>query len=71
LGNQGGGLDFSDFRQKVQQLLMVELPSGKSIIKQGCTTAGENIIGRTAFMDKMGVGSELEYKKQCRLTLWL
>jgi methylmalonyl-CoA mutase cobalamin-binding subunit len=26
----------------------------------------ENItIGRTAFMDKMGVGSELEYKRQC------
>lgn len=50
---------------------MVELPSGKSIIKQGCTTAGDIIIGRTALMDKMGVGSELEYKKQCRLTLWL
>ncbi len=43
---------------------MVELPSGKSIIKQGCTTAGDIIIGRTALMDKMGVGSELEYKKQ-------
>jgi len=58
-------LNFSEFGQKVQQLLAVELPPGKSIIKQGWSAASDIKIGRTAFMDKMGVGSEVEYKKQC------
>ncbi len=56
---------FSQFQQKVQSILEAELPLGGSIIKQGCDLARDIEIGRTAFMDKMGVTSELEYKRQC------
>jgi methylmalonyl-CoA mutase cobalamin-binding subunit len=55
----------SQFQQKVQSILEAELPSGDSVIKQGCDLARDIEIGRTAFMDKMGVTSELEYKRQC------
>jgi len=58
-------LNFSEFQQKVRLILAVDLPSGKSIIKQARSMAGDIKIGRTAFMDKMGVDSELAYKKQC------
>ena len=58
-------LNFSELQQKVRLILAVDLPSGKSIIKQACSMAGDIKIGRTAFMDKMGVDSELAYKKQC------
>ncbi|MCP4626061.1 MAG: cobalamin B12-binding domain-containing protein, partial [bacterium] len=42
-----------------------ELPSGASIVKEGCCIAENIEIGRTAFMDKMGIDSELEYKRHC------
>ena len=58
-------MKFSEFRQKVQKILDAELPSASSILNEGHSIARDVIIGRTAFMDKMGVGSELEYKKQC------
>lgn len=58
-------MNFSEFRQKVRKILEVELPSGTSIKNECHVVAGNIKIGRTAFMDKMGVGSELEYKKQC------
>jgi len=58
-------LDFSYFYNKVQSILEVELPSGASIVKEGCSMADDIKIGRTAFMDKMGVESELEYKRHC------
>ena len=58
-------MDFSQFYQKVQLILEAELPSGASIVKEGCSIAEDIEIGRTAFMDKMGVDSELEYKRQC------
>jgi len=58
-------MDFSLFYQKVQSILETELPSGASIIKEGRGIAENIEIGRTAFMDKMGVNSELEYKRQC------
>ncbi len=58
-------MDFSLFYQKVQSILETELPLGGSVIKQGYDLARDIEIGRTAFMDKMGVNSELEYKRQC------
>ena len=58
-------MDFSQFYQKVQLILEAELPSGASIVKEGCSIAEDIEIGRTAFMDKMGVDSELEYKRHC------
>ncbi len=58
-------MDFSLFYQKVQSILETDLPSGASIVKEGCKIAEDIEIGRTAFMDKMGVNSELEYKRQC------
>jgi methylmalonyl-CoA mutase cobalamin-binding subunit len=56
---------FSQFYQKVQAILETELPAGVSIIREGFDLAGNIDIGRTAFMEKMGVSSELEYKRQC------
>jgi hypothetical protein len=58
-------MDFSQFYQKVQLILEAELPSGASVVKEGCSIAEDIEIGRTAFMDKMGVDSELEYKRHC------
>ncbi len=58
-------MDFSTFYQKVQSILETELPSGTSIVKEGCCIAENIEIGRTAFMDKMGIDSELEYKRHC------
>jgi len=58
-------MDFSQFDQKIQSILETELPSGASIVKEGRGIAEDIEIGRTAFMDKMGVDSELEYKRHC------
>ncbi len=58
-------MDFSQFYQKIQSILETELPSGTSIVKEGCGIAEDIEIGHTAFMDKMGVDSELEYKRHC------
>jgi len=58
-------MNFSEFSQKVRKILDVDLPLGISVAKEGISVANDLKIGRTAFFDKMGVGSELEYKKQC------
>ncbi len=58
-------MDSSLIHQRVRSILETELPSGASAIQEGRSIAGNIEIGRTAFMDKMGVGSELEYKRQC------
>jgi methylmalonyl-CoA mutase cobalamin-binding subunit len=58
-------MQFSKFNQKVQEILGIDLPSSKSIVNEGQVLAKDIQIGRTAFMDKMGVKSELEYKKHC------
>ena len=58
-------MGFSLFYQKVQSILETELPSGASIIKEGCHIAENIEIGRTTFMNKMGVDSELDYKRHC------
>jgi hypothetical protein len=58
-------LNFSEFQQEVRHIRAVDLPSGKSVVEQACSMATDIKIGRTAFLNKMGVGSELAYKKQC------
>jgi hypothetical protein len=58
-------MNFSQFCQKIQTILEVELPSGASVINAGHKIATDINIGRTAFMNKMGVDSELDYKRQC------
>jgi methylmalonyl-CoA mutase cobalamin-binding subunit len=58
-------MKFSIFQQKVQKILDVELPSGAAIVNNGRSIARDIRVGRTAFMDQMGVDSEVEYKRQC------
>jgi len=58
-------MDFSEFHKKIRKILDVDLPSWASIAREGHKIAGNVKIGRTAFMDQLGVDSELEYKKQC------
>ena len=58
-------MDFSDFIEKVQQIIKDGLPPWKSIVEEGRAIAKSTHIGRTAFMEKMGVFSESEYKLQC------
>jgi methylmalonyl-CoA mutase cobalamin-binding subunit len=58
-------MKFSRFQQKIQMILKTALPSGSRALKTGQVLAEDIRIGRTAFMDKMGVASELEYKRQC------
>lgn len=59
-------MDFSQFYKKVQKIREVELPTGAAVIIEGQRIAKDVQMGRTAFMDEMGVDSELEYKIQCR-----
>jgi hypothetical protein len=49
----------------IQKVLRTDLPSSREIIKDGRVMAGDIRIGQTAFMRKMGVSSELAYKKNC------
>jgi len=58
-------VDFSRFYQKVQAILETELPDSTSIVREGRSIAADIKIGRTAFMEKMDVRSEAEYKNQC------
>jgi len=58
-------MKFSKFHKAVQDILKIELPSSKAIVNAGQAMAKDIRIGRTAFMRKMGVASELEYKKRC------
>ena len=57
--------NFSEFHTQVQTILQTELPVAETIIAQGRAIAKDLRIGRTAFLDKMGVASEAEYKRQC------
>jgi methylmalonyl-CoA mutase cobalamin-binding subunit len=58
-------MKFSRFQQKIQRILAANLPSGRWALKTGLALAKDVRIGRSAFMDKMGVTSEHEYKRQC------
>lgn len=58
-------MNFSDFHKRVRKILETELPDGRKIRDEGRSLAGNIRLGRTAFMEKMGVSSEAEYKRQC------
>ena len=58
-------MKFSKFHKTIQDILKIELPSSKSIVNQVHVMVKDVRIGRSAFMDKMGVDSELAYKKRC------
>ena len=58
-------MEYSPFHKKIKKIREVALPSGVSVITEGQRMAQDVCIGRTAFMDEMGVDSELEYKRQC------
>jgi methylmalonyl-CoA mutase cobalamin-binding subunit len=58
-------MKLSQIHQKIKTIIDVNLPSGTPIRDEGRWIASTIKIGRTAFMDEMGVDSELAYKKQC------
>jgi methylmalonyl-CoA mutase cobalamin-binding subunit len=58
-------MKFSQFQQKIKVILETELPPKDLAIKEGLALVGDIRIGRSAFMEKMGVSSELEYKRRC------
>ena len=58
-------MKLSQLHRTIQKILDVDLPPGASIADEGRKIAGNVKIDRTAFMDEMGVDSELAYKKQC------
>jgi hypothetical protein len=58
-------MNFSQFQQIINKILEVELPPGVLVSNEGRAIANDVAIGRTAFMEKIGVDSELDYKRQC------
>ena len=58
-------MDFLQFQQRVENILDAGLPAASPIVSEGQSIAKDIEIGRTAFMDKMGVDSEKAYKRQC------
>ena len=59
-------MKLSEFKLITDRILEVCLPKGTSVIKEGRDLSAHVAIGRTAFMDKMGVSSEAEYKQACK-----
>ena len=49
-----------------QQLIQEELPSLEEIKTRAVSVSKDWTIGRSPFMDKMGVNSEREYKERCK-----
>ena len=58
-------MKFSEFHKKVRTILDIDLPAAGTVINEGRLMAEDLEIGRTAFMDKVGLASEAEYKKVC------
>jgi len=58
-------MQFAEFKNKVAAILNTPLPGGETVIFEGRALASDIDIGRTLFMDEMGVGSEAEYKRRC------
>ena len=58
-------MEFTEYQKKVEAILQTTLPRGDAIVAEGRAVASDTIIGRTMFMDEMGVGSEAEYKRWC------
>ena len=55
----------TEFNEKVARILTADLPSEKEIREKAADLAENITIGRSAFMNKMGVSSEVEYKRIC------
>jgi methylmalonyl-CoA mutase cobalamin-binding subunit len=58
-------MNFTEFQNKVDGILKTPLPRGETIVAEGRAIAADTVIGRTLFMDEMGVSSEAEYKQRC------
>jgi methylmalonyl-CoA mutase cobalamin-binding subunit len=58
-------MKFSEFHKKVRDILNIDLPATGPVINEGRLIAKDVKIGRTTFMDKVGLASEVEYKKAC------
>ena len=58
-------MDFTDFKNQVIAILKTPLPGGETVINEARAIASDIVIGRTLFMDEMGVDSEAEYKRRC------
>ncbi|MBW1994190.1 MAG: hypothetical protein JRI77_07030 [Deltaproteobacteria bacterium] len=58
-------MQFEEFEQTVKHILGTAPPSGDRVAAEGRALAADVKIGRTLFMDKMGVDSEAEYKRRC------
>ena len=56
-------MKFSEFHKKIRNILDIDLPAAGPVINEGRLMAEDVEIGRTAFMDKVGLASEVEYKK--------
>jgi len=54
-----------EFRIRVKRLLDAQLPPGDEILNQGFALARDVSLGRTRFLDQLGVASESDYKRQC------
>lgn len=58
-------MKFPEFQKRIDEILRTELPKGETILSEGRSLASDISIGRTLFMDEMGVDSEVEYKRKC------
>ncbi len=58
-------MEFTDFQNQVNMILQTPLPEGGIIMDEARAIASDIVIGRTRFMDEMGVDSEAEYKRRC------
>ena len=58
-------MTFNEFNNRVRKILSDELPQGKAVALEGERLAHNLKMGRSSFSLKMGVSSELEYKRQC------
>lgn len=55
----------TEFCRKIKHLLNETLPKGSDVIASGRALACGVTIGKTEFLKKHGVSSELEYKRRC------
>ncbi len=56
-------MNFDNFQKQIKDILSVELPDGSRVFREGCALAREITLGRTLFMETMGVDSEEEFKR--------
>jgi len=61
---RGIDLDLLELTKLMKKIMAIDLPRGEKVIDEGRRLASEIKIGQTAFMRKMGVSSEEEYKRQ-------